>query len=397
LFQALLQWVRARSTRMSSASYVAVHRLAGAPRLTMLLFAAASVALGIFVHAQTIVRSLETTVDAKAELFVGSDVQAVIRPDYAAPEDFEFPATVVTRFLEAGTIGSGTEVDLLAIDPRTFPSTAYWHEDFGAASLQELMDRLARGGDTGLPAIVAGASQTPSTTYDYLGTQVPIDFVAETSAFPGMASKRPLLVVDRDRLAASFEGIGQGPQEDALASTELWVRGDTARVVGALTTLEDPPYSTVTAEEVKDVPSIAAVIDTFGVLNVLGLGAGLLVVVVILMYLQARQRGRIVSYALSRRMGLTDAGHRGALVAELVVLLVAAYAVGAVLALAAARLIVGMVDPLAAIPPSPLFTFPARLVLWALFALMAIAIAGGITTNARARRADFAEVMRLAD
>jgi hypothetical protein len=250
-----------------------------------------------------------------------------------------------------------------------------------------------------IPVIVSAGELSGIESYDYQDTIVPVEVIAETTTFPGTSSKRPMLVIDVNQLKDHFEQVGRpiDPTEDARTTSELWIRGDTDRIVDQLATWEDQPYSVLTANEVKDIPSIAAVIDTFGVLNVLGLGAGLLVIVVILMYLQARQRARVVSYALSRRMGLDDASHRSALVLELAVLLAAAYAVGTVLALVSARIIVRMVDPLAEIPPPSLFAPPMVLILGAFLALIVVAAIGGALTNARAKRADFAEVMRLAD
>lgn len=398
-FQGLLKRVRERSDSFGSGGYVAVHRLAGAPRLTVLLFAAAALALGIFVHAQTIVRSLETTVDAKALLFVGSDVQANIRRDLPIPDDFEFPRTIVTRILEAGEVSPGShEVDVLSVDPETLSEAAYWNSQFGAGSLEELASKLGTPAGSEIPVIVSHGSLPGADTFTHMDTQVPIEVVGETVAFPGTSSRRPLVVMDEAQLNAFFEEAGHpGPASGARASTELWVRGDTGDIVAALGAFKDQPYGVLTAEQVKDIPSISAAIDTFGVLNILGLGAGLLVVVVILMYLQARQRARVVSYALSRRMGLSDSSHRLGLVIEIAVLLGAAYVVGSMLALASARFIVGMIDPLAAIPPPSLFTPPILLIIGALGLLVAISFGGGALTNARAKRADFAEVMRLAD
>ena len=398
LFQGALRRARERSEGVSAGSYVAIHRLAGAPRLTLLLFAAAALALGIFVHSQVIVRSLQTTVDAKALLFVGSDVQAGIRPDLHIPDDFNFDRTRVTRFLEAGTVlPSGADVDLLAVDPDTLPSAAHWERDYGAESLEELAVMLTEDRGGALPVVIANGSLPEAATFEYHGTEIPIEVVAETEAFPGIASKRPLVIFDRTDLIRFFEDLGPDPTEDSQATTELWVRGDTRRVTAALAAFEDQPYTILTVDQVKDIPSISAVIDTFGVLNVLGLGAGLLVVVVIMMYLQARQRAGVVSYALSLRMGLTDASNRKALMAELAVLLMGAYLVGTALALLSARFIVGMIDPLAAIPPAPLFTLPVALITFAFATVALVAAAGGATTNARARGTDFAEVMRLAE
>ena len=70
--------------------------------------------------------------------------------------------------------------------------------------------------------------------------------------------------------------------------------------------LEAFPLGTLTADDVKDVPFIAASIDTFSMLNILGLAAGVLVIGVLVVYLQARQRARTVSNVLSMRMGMRD-------------------------------------------------------------------------------------------
>ena len=49
---------------------------------------------------------------------------------------------------------------------------------------------------------------------------------------------------------------------------------------------------------------MAAAIDTFAMLNVLGFAAAVLVIGVVIVYLQARQRSRAVAYVLSQRMGM---------------------------------------------------------------------------------------------
>ena len=72
-----------------------------------MLVGAAALCLGIFINGQTMVRSLRSTVDAKAEVFVGSDVQVLI--DYTAPaqESFPFPITRATRSKYAGSLEPG--------------------------------------------------------------------------------------------------------------------------------------------------------------------------------------------------------------------------------------------------------------------------------------------------
>jgi putative ABC transport system permease protein len=115
-----------------------------------------------------------------------------------------------------------------------------------------------------------------------------------------------------------------------------------------------------------------------------------------LMYLQARERSQIVSYGLSLRMGMTHGAHRRALAYELGAMLGASYLVGVFLAITASLLIVPMLDPLGAIPPSPLFVTPSRTIGAAVTVLAASALAGAWVASRRVRSIDFGEAMRVA-
>ena len=70
---------------------------------------------------------------------------------------------------------------------------------------------------------------------------------------------------------------------------------------------------------------------------------------------------------------------------------------GTVLAIAAARLTVPLLDPIEAIPPDPITVVPVVLLALAAPALLLAALAGGWLTERRARSADLGQVMRLAD
>ena len=136
----------------------------------------------------------------------------------------------------------------------------------------------------------------------------------------------------------------------------------------------------------KDIPYIAAVIDTFLVMNGLGLLAALLVFAAMLMYLQTRQRSEIVSYGLSLRMGMRSSRHLLAIATEVGAMLVIAYVVGGVLAIAAARLTIPLLDPIEAIPPEPIGVVPVITVAIAapVLLLVAISSADGSPNGARA-------------
>ena len=392
----LVRWFRGRSERLPGPSYLAVHRLAARPRLTMLLITAAGLCLGLFVQAQTVARSMQTTVDVKAGLFVGSDVEVAIDRTNETPTGFPLPMTRVVQRLLAGEFRPGVPFDLLAIDADTFADAAFWDGAFGAESAQELVDELSGASGDALPVVLAAGAGTTAGSITIDTKTVPIDVVARASAFPGMTSLRPLVVVDADRLSEVFSDQAS-PLGIASANHELWIRGDPEEVVRALPEIGFPTGLVIEAEAVKDIPYISAVIDTFIVMNGLGLLAALLVFAAMLMYLQARQRSEIVSYGLSLRMGMRSASHLLAIATEVAAMLAVAFVAGAVLAIVAASLIVPLLDPLEAIPPTPLTVVPVALIVVTAPLLLLVAFFGGWLTERRARSADLGQVMRLAE
>jgi len=392
----VLRWARARSGGWGTPAYLAVHRLAARSRLTMLLIAAAGLCLGLFVQAQTVARSMRTTVDAKAGVYVGSDVQARIDSVNATPETFPLPITRAVRRLQAGELRPGVPFDLLAIDAETFASTAFWDPVFSSEPLETLLDRMSAPSAGRLPVLMASAPNAFPDSITLDRQTLPIEIVGRANAFPGMTSIRPLVVVDAQHLLDAF-GDAPDPLTVPSASDELWIRGTPRAARAALAELDYTPSLVLTADEVKDISYIAAVIDTFLVMNGLGVVAALLVFAAMLMYLQTRQRSEIVSYGLSLRMGMRSSRHLVAIAIEVGAMLVIAYVAGSVLALTAARLTVPLLDPIEAIPPDPITVVPVALVAIAAPALLLVALAGGWLTERRARSADLGQVMRLAD
>ena len=389
-------WLRRPTTRAGSATYLASRRLAGAGSFAMLLVAAAGLCLGTFLHAQVVSRSLRTTVDAKAGVFVGSDVQGRIDYQTPIPDAFGVPTTRVVRYPSGVRLVTGRSFDLLAVDAGTFAEAAFWDDAFAEAPLPTLLRALTSPSDDRLPIVLAGAGELPVDRLEIATTELPVDVVARTIAFPGMSSLNPLVVVD-SRTLLRLADLPFDPLHNATASTELWVRGPTDAALASLTELEFPPSTTLTAEEVKDLSYIAAAIETFVVVNVLGLVAAALVFVGMLMYLQARQRSQIVSFALSTRMGMSHRQHRRALMLELAVMLLWGLVVGSVLALIAAGLTVPILDPIPTVPPDPIFVVPV-VVFGATTAITgALAWIGAAATDRRARGIDLGEVMRVAE
>jgi hypothetical protein len=395
LFSASARWMRGRSGAFPPSAYLAVHRLAGGRLLALALVAGSALALGVFVQSQTLVRSLETTVHAKARVYVGSDVQ--LRVDYQSqtPRGLDVPLTRVVRYPAAGVLSSGGTFDLLAVDHATFSYAAYWNDAFSGTPVAEIARRLGAPSGSSIPVVLAGQAPSAVTSIELARVVVPVREVAPAAAFPGMTSLRPLVVVDEQALLSWFEGQ-PNPLNSTSASTEFWLKGDEASIRRAVASSGYLPDLVLTASEVEDIPYVTALVDTFAVLNAIGLAAALLVIAGMLMYLQARERSQIVSYGLSLRMGMTHGAHRRALAYELGAMLGASYLVGVFLAITASLLIVPMLDPLGAIPPSPLFVTPSRTIGAALSLLAVAALAGAWIANQRVRSIDFGEAMRVA-
>jgi hypothetical protein len=382
--------------RLPHSAYLGVHRLAAAPGLILALVAAVGMSVGTFVQARMLERSLEATVEAKAGVFVGSDVQAWVTPDISVPEDFPLPVTKVVRLAHAGQADPIGSFDLLAIDPGTLPRAAFWRNEFSDRSLEDIVAAVATQGRGSLPVVLAGAEGPGPTSLDIGERRLPVRVALRTEAFPGMLAGRPLVVADTEAIARAFADSA-GPLDGSNARTELWVRGDPRLAVQALFGLEEEPFGVVTADRVEDIPYIAAVVDTFVVLNALGLGTGVLVVASLLMYLEARQRSQAVAHGLSLRMGMTPGGHRRSLALELGSMLLVSFLAAVVLAVAAVLLMVPHLDPLPRIPPTLLLDAPAASIAAAFAVLIAAAWLGAWVAERRARAIPLGEVMRVAE
>jgi predicted lysophospholipase L1 biosynthesis ABC-type transport system permease subunit len=125
-----------------------------------------------------------------------------------------------------------------------------------------------------------------------------------------------------------------------------------------------------------------------------GIVAGSVVFVVAALYLAARQRQAEVAYALSRRMGLARGTSRRSLVWEVLGMLGIAATLGAVVAVAASRLVSAEVQARVVEAEAVLFRLPVGLLTVTGLALVAFALLAAAVVQRRADRADVAEVMR---
>jgi hypothetical protein len=391
----LLRRAHSRRGGGVSASWLAVRRLTTSLRISVVFFIAAVLAVSVFVGAQAVVASLRATVDAKARLFVGSDVELQGASGKIPPAHFPLPTTLVQRSLSAGFFdGDDTqEFDLVIIDPSTFVDAAYWNPALSSSSIQDLMHALqTSGGDT--PILVANYPGQDPTSITVGRSSTPVTVVGRALSFPGASSTNPIVVMTRDEVV---HALHQEPESvsSTQSTTELWIRGPTAAALADLRPAGIQADRVVTADQVKDIPLVLATVNTFVVLNILGIVALCLAVVLGVVYLQVRQRSRSLASTLSTRMGSDDAMARRSLTLELGAPLLVALVVGTLVGVFVAPTILTALDPLPEIPPAKLSVQPWEAVAAAAVLLLVATFVGGWLAARAARRISLAEVMRV--
>jgi putative ABC transport system permease protein len=375
------------------APLLALRRLVAAPRLVLLLVTGSAVALGLLAYAGIAVASTRSAAAGKARVLVGSDTSLLLADEAPAGATTGLRATMVRRFDEVSLALDDRPVEMIAVDPATFATGAFWDDSFAGTSLGGLLRRLDQAPPGRLAAIAAGPVPADARAVDIGPTRLSLDVVATARAFPGMtAADRTLLVVS----AAQLDAVTRASASRPGWRTEIWTREDPEVAAAALRRIGVVPESVSTAADVMRTPAFLAVSWTFRLLTALGALAGTVALASLVLYAQARQRGRVVAYALSRRMGLSRAAHRRSVLWELAGMLVFAFLLGTGLAVAASAVTYRSLDPMPQLPPGPALELPGAVLGASLLGILLAAVAGAFLVQRAADRANVAEVMRLA-
>jgi putative ABC transport system permease protein len=378
--------------RRSAAWYLAIRRVTAARVVSVTLLAAASTPMAVLVYAAGLTQTSQYTLDAKARLFVGSEVDVeTLEPLRRTPETDQV-GTIVNRYI-AAKIG-GADVAVLAIDPDTFTGPVYWDARYADLPLAALIDRIRQPAAGGrVPAVLVPAGDLTlagvGARYDIpLGTTTAKLTVAATSRlFPGRRLPVPMLVVDTHRL---------GPVDPHAGSrNELWSRHDRTAVEAAVTGQGARVFDVADRASVFAVANYLGISWTFGYLTALAALVGLVAVGGLLLYLETRQRSRVAAYAVGRRMGLSRATHLRSLLAELGTLLLTAFLVGTTLAWAAILLVYHRLDVDTSRPPAPLLTMPTTAILGAAVGVLAVTVLAALYAQRAADRTNVTDVLRL--
>jgi putative ABC transport system permease protein len=295
---------------------------------------------------------------------------------------------VVVDYSGHATAGGGP-VLVHAIDPATFARAAYWNGAFGASSADDVLARLGTSGGSPVPIAVAGSGVQSRDVLEVAGSHIPVRVVTRLAALPGTPGGG-VAVVLAPRSASAFRSIvSQG-------APTLWARGNPGAILDDLPRAGLSTRGAVSAESLARTPSFLAISWTFDFLEAIGAVTAIVAVLGLLLYLQARQRDRDVSYALASRMGLSSRAHVVSVFVEILAMLIAAFVIGVGLAVAAARLVLGKLDVLPGAPPPPRFRVPLSMVGLLAAAVVALALIGAAAVQRRAGRARVSEVLRLA-
>jgi putative ABC transport system permease protein len=376
--------------------FLAGRRIRASRLVSVLLLVAASTPIAVGLYAACLTRTAQYTLAAKARVQVGSEVEVDTVDPLRRTAQTDQAGTLVTRYLYAELAGEPAAV--LAIDPDTFAGTAFWDARFADRPLRQLLGRLSTPRPDGrVPALLVPADAAARTSAG-IGLGAPLDLplgattarltVVDTGRlFPGRRLPVPMLVVDRRQLGQVDPHAG--------SRNEVWSRGGMAQAQAAVLGQDARIFGQTDVASVFDAANFVGIAWTFGYLTALAGLVGVVAIGGLLLYLETRQRSRVASYALGRRMGLTRATHLRSLLAELGTLLAAAFAVGAALAAAAILLVYHRLDVDLLRPPAPLLTVPTAVVLGALGGVAVITVLAAWYAQRGADRASVAEVLRL--
>jgi putative ABC transport system permease protein len=388
----LLRHSGGRSLQSSPAAYLALRRLAAARGLVVALTVVIAISLGSLFYVETLAGSLRQTTIEKAYMATGGDANALIGDGQPIPRSFPFPVTRVQFANQNASLADGTPVDVMVVDPLTLARTLHWQSDWGPSPVG-FLGQLEQASTRPLPVIVTtDLAKIHSLVID--GQPVKLQTLAVVHAFPLMAEGIPLAITsfralhDFEQRTKLFDSLG-------VVQTYALGKGTPRDVAHALTSLE-PAYPPQTINTFLHDPDVVLATRTFGFMRLIALGGGVLALLGLLLYLQARQRSQAIASVLAQRMGFTRLQETLSLTLELCAILAFSGLLGGGVAIAAAAPIVHRIDPLPVDPPSPLFVIPAMVIVVAAAVLAGFALVSAALTSWFSRRTDVSEALRVA-
>jgi hypothetical protein len=350
----------------------------------------AAVSVSALSFAEILSTSLHSNREEKAYVANGADVQGYIDAGQALPARFPYPLTKVLETFNSGRLDDASnQIAVFAVDVPTLRRVLRWR---WPGDPQGALSALERSSDA-LPAIAVGAG---SGAHQLLigGGQIPLRVVATLPAFPGMAAGEPLLVVPVGRLTHAARAASLGNPLDG-ASAYVWARGPPLAVERVLARSTLAPLYLTSVDDFLNRDDLTIGERAYTFLRVIALGAAILALVALLLYLRARSRSQLLTSVLMARMGIRMSQQAAAAGLEGAALIAFASIVGAVSAIATSALLITRVDPLPAYSPRVATQVPWLLLAASCAAIVLVAGALGAIAAVTAG-GDVEEALRVA-
>ena len=390
LLRLVLRRFRRAGRSLPTSLFLAWRALAASETGALLLTAALGLASGLVVLSVSFVGTIDAAVEAKAATVAGA-VSRLDTRDNVDPSELPPGSTLVlsstTRIGELG-------VEVLAIDPATFPDAVAWPEEFGDGP-----DRLVEllGSDTpgALPAVAVVGGGVPASGEFGVQRFTPYELVGTVRSVPMASLTIATLIVRADvfeRFAAErfARGLGIDPVDVLVADTldqELQYESPLSGYRDTVLSAQPLPDLEAFAAEQAWRVTATATLDgqagdvgaqstrwAFDYLGLLAAVAGVVALAVMAFYLAERRRQREVTAAMTDQMGIPHRTRVVAAVTEMVGLVAAAIAAGALAAAVTARRVFPTFEPDRSTPPTVGLVVDVTTIV-AVFAVAVVAVA----------------------
>jgi putative ABC transport system permease protein len=374
---------RARRTS-SMVWYLGWHRVAREAAVVAVLAGATALPIALAAYGDAVTRSVQATVDGEARLLVGADVVVALKQTVPVLAAFGSDATEVLRL--GGVSIDGNNLNLYAVDPAQFSKVAFWNDQIDGKSLSSILAPLSAPHQPGTPFPAVTSANVPS------GIQAPAwGFATSTTYDLATYETLPAEQGGYKSLIVTKESLGT---EASQARPQLWIRGDPAAIRAKLASLNLPVVSSSSVDDVYSNTVFQPLTYTFQYLTALSILTGVVTIVGLLLYVEARAPGHRRGYVVARRMGLRARTHRRALLVELAVPLIAGLGLGLAIALSLTYAFSTGFDVDPTLPPHTLITLPTVVIVGISVAVAVVAVLASSFAQLRVGRANPSEVLR---
>jgi putative ABC transport system permease protein len=374
-----------RAQPRRTANYLAIRRLAGSRAVVLGVLVGTALPCGLLTYASTVTHGISSDITAKARTNLGAPHVLEVRGSLTGTPRLEGNGTPVAAIDSMAALADGTAVNVLGVDPATFADFAYV-----SSAQRSAVAKIGYTDGAEVPAILVNAPVSADATSLSVGaTQLDLAVRSRMPAFPGLRdSFEPLVVIDR----AAFSLVDPAADRDNQVWTTNADYGPALRAIAA------DGYTVLTelsSQVLIGNTGLLPVTWIFGYLRALAVLIGVVALAGLVFGLAARSRRRVVSYVLSRQMGMSQSTHLKSLAVELLTILGAGWLIGCAVGAAADDLVYRNLDVFPELPPAPTFALPTLVLAVTAAIVVVVVVIAALGTHWASERARPAEILRL--